>query len=219
MLKQQLLDIARLKTNLKGAVPHNCFGNINGVIYFLNGIQTFSYTPTESSNMVGMIYGTGDWIGALSIGDEYKLFVLSEELEPIRILYFPSKEIEHLAAEDPNVYKWLFFAAKGAQRIWASASAVTQHDKVTRAAYAIMEMAIRQEKSNANKLTVKVSQQQLSDLSGISRSRLNEVLKSFENEGAITLSRGSIQINDQSKLSDKLKPLYSTFQINQRKKR
>lgn len=211
-LKQQLVDIARIQHGLTGIIQPAGYSRLTGLVYFVSGIQTFCYTPKHGGNVLGAIFGAGDWLGSLALWDDYKVFILAEEVEPASVLYFPGKEIERLTEKDPNVYKWLFFIAKRTQRTWTRANLAAQHDKNTRAAFVILEMAIRQAGAELKPMTLAVSQQQLADVTGISRSRLNEVLKGFEQDGDISLRRGSIELKSPQALSARLHSLNSMFQ-------
>ncbi|TCI05151.1 Crp/Fnr family transcriptional regulator [Corallincola luteus] len=212
-LKHELLAIARVEKSLSSLIKDREMGLFSGVIYFIRGVQTICFAPYEGTNMVGTVLGPGDWVGALSIGASFQLFVLTEEVAPVHLLYFPGGKLKQMANNDSDVYKWLFHIAQKAQSNWMQANLAAMHDKRVKTAYALLEFARRQASATVDKTVpmIKVSQDQLASVTGLSRSRLNEVLRNFEKAGEVKLGRGQLQILDMSALASRLHEMNTMF--------
>ncbi|GAA5217469.1 Crp/Fnr family transcriptional regulator [Corallincola platygyrae] len=210
-LKRQLLAIAELDTSIRSALNGYAFGNLNGVIYILNGSQTVCLGNETGNGLVGAVMGQGDWLGALTIGNRYQAYLMTEELAPTELLYFPGKKILNLAKTYPDIYRWLFHTAQSTQLKWLQANLAAHQSRFTRAAFALIEVTARQHDPIPTQPEIRVSQDQLARLSGFSRSRLNEVLRIFEQKGYVKLGRGKITLTSLAGLNEHLQELHTVF--------
>ena len=70
------------------------------------------------------------------------------------------------------------------------------HEKEQKTVYVLLELAARQNTDVNDVARIDVSQSQLSSITGISRPRLNEVLKNLEKKKGIKTHRGRVVISD-----------------------
>ena len=81
------------------------------------------------------------------------------------------------------------------------------HEKEQKTIYVLLELAARQTNVTGAKVSINISQTQLSTITGISRPRLNEVLKSIEQQGLVTIQRGKVSISDFEGLYERISPM------------
>lgn len=206
-LIDSLLEIAVIKTGIHSLEITQKFKNLPGVFYILSGSAGICFSTENMKSLSGGVIGKGDWMGALSIHAEYNLFAVAEEVEPITMVLFPAEKILALAEEQCMVFKWLLYCGTRSQSIWMQAYLSSIHEKDQKTIYVLLELAARQTNIAGATVTVNVSQTQLSTITGISRPRLNEVLKGVEQAGLVKIQRGKVFITDVEGLYARISPM------------
>ncbi|MCG9542468.1 Crp/Fnr family transcriptional regulator [Vibrio sp. Isolate33] len=206
-LIDSLVEIAVFKTGIHSLEITQKFQNLPGVFYILSGSAGICFSTENMKSLSGGVIGKGDWMGALTIHAEYNLFAVAEEVEPISMILFPSDKVLELAEEQCMVFKWLLHCGTRAQSIWMQAYLSSIHEKEQKTIYVLLELAARQTNITGATVSINVSQTQLSTITGISRSRLNEVLKGIEQAGLVTIQRGKVFITDIEGLYERISPM------------
>ena len=206
-LIDSLFEIAVFKTGINSLEITQKFQNLPGVFYIFSGSAGICFSTQNMKSLSGGVIGKGDWMGALSIHAEYNLFAVAEEVEPITMVLFPSEKVLELAEEQCMVFKWLLHCGTKAQSIWMQAYLSSIHEKEQKTIYVLLELAARQNNIAGATVSVNVSQTQLSTITGISRSRLNEVLKGIEQDGLVKIQRGKVFISDVQGLYERISPM------------
>lgn len=204
-LKRQLLDIAQQG---KGLPNTQAFP---GVYYITNGLATLSVLSENMSNSLGFVIGVNDWVGANSIGDIDKMFLLSVELEPLEYLFFSKKKVKQLSENNLEVFKFLFHCLNKIQPRFWQVSLTALHGKEVRIVYTLLSLAERKKTVKGAKISIKITQEQLCEVTGLSRPRINEVLKMIEKAHEISIERGIIHIIDITALGNRLNQLNTMF--------
>lgn len=184
---------------------------LSGVMYIKRGIAGIGFNSEHTNTMNSAIFGTGNWLGASMINHVVRVLAHIEQIEPIEIIFFAKDKIDQLAAKDPNIYKWLYYGSLQTQHQWLTAQAVSLHDREVRVVYTLLEIAKYAKKVKGSISAVHASQKQLSIIAGISRPRLNEVLKSLESSEEISVSRGSIHLINQQALAQRLEKVNTSI--------
>lgn len=204
-IKLFLLDIGIQRQGI------NCIGgtatspHAEGLIYCLQGSAIISWSSYDMRNKIGAVLGGNDWLGFMSIDDEKSNYVYSTiEITPVNCLVFPKKAILDYANEDPEMFKLLFYIAKKVVPKWLQASITALHDVELRIVSALIDLILVEPKIFNGQVEINITQQQLSDLTGVSRPRVNEVLKHVERSGQIKVTRNKLQINDINALTQRL---------------
>ncbi|WP_299136070.1 Crp/Fnr family transcriptional regulator [uncultured Vibrio sp.] len=206
-LIDSLVEIAVFKTGIHSLEITQKFQNLPGVFYILSGSAGICFSTENMKSLSGGVIGKGDWMGALTIHAEYNLFAVAEEVEPISMILFPADKVLELAEEQCMVFKWLLHCGTRAQSIWMQAYLSSIHEKEQKTIYVLLELAARQTNITGATVSINVSQTQLSTITGISRSRLNEVLKGIEQAGLVTIQRGKVFISDIEGLYERISPM------------
>ncbi|MEZ9566684.1 Crp/Fnr family transcriptional regulator [Vibrio artabrorum] len=203
-LKTALLDISVIVTDFSGIKINIDYLQLDGVFYIHSGNLLVGYSAEETNTSLGTIFGQSTWLGSSSLFSTNNFIFLAEELTPIKMLYFPKAKIESIAEQEPSLYKMLFEIMKQNAPRYLLSSLSFIHGKHIKLAYTLynyLKLATNETMFVPTALTI--SQQQLSTITGISRPRVNEVLKSFEKEGIIYIQRGKVIVEDQKKLRKK----------------
>lgn len=141
------------------------------------------------------------------INQSFKVHATIEELEPVEVIFFPKDKIDQIAGKDPLVYKFLYHSSLESQQAWLKAQIVSLHNRETRVVYALLEVSRHTSQIQGSIVSVNASQKQLSSITGISRPRLNEVLKMLESNGEISVMRGAIHLLEIERLKQRLAPM------------
>lgn len=193
-LQQALLAIARPVDLLQ---QYNRLNPPPGIFYLEQGAVLLTVPDGQMKRSIGMALGPGDWWGIHAFDPEvHQLFSLMEELLPPVAWLLPKAEVEQLGRQAPEVYKWLFAIALQQHGVRLQLNLNSWHSLPQRVAYLLLHLGDRCGQALPEGLQLPISQQQLSLLAGISRPRLNEVLKQFELDGLLRLARGRILLLD-----------------------
>ncbi|SEG04263.1 Crp/Fnr family transcriptional regulator [Vibrio hangzhouensis] len=194
-LKHALISTATIREGTSGLEITNKFSKMPGVFYILSGSLGICFSTSDMKNISGAVVGRGDWIGPLSIYGDSELYAIAEQIEPVRLLFFPKQTIYKLTNLHPEVYQWLYFCGQKSQSLWMQALLSSIHSREQKVVYAIVSLVTYSKYFKGTKLCINISQSQLAMITGISRPRLNEALKILEFKGFISIQRGKIYID------------------------
>ncbi len=197
-LKESLLSIAQPTDNLLN-------GHEQGLFYVVQGLAFAHFAPeTIVNTMNSAVIRKGIWIGSSQQNKRIHVHSHIEEVNPLTLLYFPKDKISKLCDVNPETYKFLYHTRDTISSTWLTSQLVSLFDKETRIVFALTQLAEHSQSIQGSVIRLELSQKQLSIITGISRPRLNEVLKSLEQSNEVSLERGSIFINDLAKLKLRL---------------
>lgn len=192
------------------AKPFDCqrlTGSLPGVIYVSSGCLVGYAANASMSNSLGLIFGRGCWLGTQSIHNPaYAPSERYETLLPTELWLFPRADVELLSEKDPEVFKFLFHIAQQVVRISLQMGSNTLFCLTTRIAYVLLELVAKNTAADPFASSLQITQQKLSQIAGISRPRVNEVLKELARTGEITIRRGGLDITDMASLKARLHP-------------
>lgn len=194
--RSAILSISELRQGMSSFLSFNNFVSVPGLFYILQGSAGVSFTSNEVKKVIGGVVGKSDWLGANTFNQEAKYFLLTEEIEKLKVLLFPKDKLLDLANKDPLVYKFLFHTASSSHQIWMDILISNINDKQFKLIFILYRLWKKGSNTEDNLPVIYISQNQLSSFSGISPARLNEVLKHLEHCGYIKLKRGRIFILD-----------------------
>ncbi len=120
-------------------------------------------------------------------------FFIINEIEKVELLYIPKDEITRLAKKDPLIYKWILDIVSENVPHWFQSHLISMSKKDVRVLYCLATLLPIYE-NKLKEISLNVTQQDVSNLCGVTRPRVNEVLKKFESQGFIKLKRKMIVI-------------------------
>ena len=183
-----------------------------GVIYIHHGSLAVMFSNTEMDASLGVILGPGDWFGYQTLSlQPTQFFAFVEPLSPVDAYVLPQAKLQRLAENEPEVYKFLYFIGNRIHTSNLQLLLNSLHDLTSRLVYLLFELARSQPKVANAEWTLTISQQQLSFISGISRPRINQILKRLERDGEIRTQRGKIVIQDLQALQARINQVNLMF--------
>ena len=202
--KDKLMTIAQIRKGLKQYPSRMVNGKVPGITYITKGIIFIYHTSKNMNNINGVVCGSHDWLGGDGIDNNAEIIIFIEQIEEIEYLFFPAIKVKELAETEPEVFKWLYYCTVKIQPNILQSQLISLHDKEVRIVYALLTLAKHKQVIIGQQTSLQISQQQLSTITGLSRPRINEVLKKIEKENEIAIARGKIYIIDKKALGKRL---------------
>lgn len=171
--------------------------NFSDLVYIKKGRFSISLPHSDLTTVYSFTLEPNSWFGALTFMSSPHPFVLINELEDVELLWISNKRLTEIAEKNPFIYKWLLNLASNNIPKWLQVQLITLSSKQVRVIYCLATL-IAPNKKWESQIEVNVSQQQLSDICGLSRPRVNEVLKNLEQKELIELKHKKIIIKHPS---------------------
>lgn len=165
-----------------------------GVTYFCDGSAVVTMQTPNLKTINNMVFTQGNWFGDYQPAQQDNFSLTFSVWAPITVIHFENTKLKHLIDDCIETYSWLYHISLASRPKWLQAQLLSAENKRIRTAYMLLEFLAHNIQDSENKLSI--SQQALSDMIGISRQRVNEVLIEFQSNGCIYLERNSIQITN-----------------------
>ncbi|WP_019028036.1 Crp/Fnr family transcriptional regulator [Colwellia piezophila] len=203
--KQQLLSIATMSNNIHKLGVPPVSSQFEGVAFIIKGVGYLTMLSHDFKSSQGIIVGQGDWLGAVSVGDFDTSMIKAEEIEPIQLIYFDRQKVERLALDNNEIYKWLFAIAKAFSKKWANHFSYQSCNRSLKVLYTLTELASYSLLVDKEDPCIRATQYQIGEISGVSRSRVSEIIQSYKQLNILKTSRECIHVNQYQHLYTKAK--------------
>lgn len=194
-----LLDIGHVRAVRDRALLYGVGDEPDGLWAVLEGeVRLVSY-PAVGMELVGLIVGTGGWFGELSVLDGGPRPHDAICFGPARVVNLPMDEVSRLAAARPEIYRDIALLGcahqRGALAVVGQSLAQPVRVRLARTLAASVRAA-----ADASPGVLRIRQEDLAAMVGVSRQTLNKLLKSLERAGIVELSYAQITIRDPAAL-------------------
>lgn len=204
-LTHKLLSIAQLRSKLTASELDDSSIAHQGVSFILEGTVTICMQTPNLKTVNNIVMGQGDWFGNYdSENASYTPFFLTE-IEPVRLIHFKNSDLQQLAEENIELYKWFHSLSFEAKAKWLQSQLMMSENLRSRITYLLIELAAHIPFITGQIPKLSVSQQQISQITGIARQRVNETIKQLEKDKLVHLERGGIYLTDLTGLGNTLK--------------
>ncbi|MCL1068982.1 Crp/Fnr family transcriptional regulator [Shewanella olleyana] len=167
-----------------------------GLLYCVQGLGTFATTSLDNRPLASFIFGKQMWVGAVAIEIYPKINLYTCELEPLKSLFFPKKDLNTLAETNGEVYKLFYSIMRTNSPKLVQGMHLSFYGIEERINFFLLELARSKKLTDSPRIEIKITQQQLSEIANVSRPRVNEILNKFAQQGFIELVRGKMIITD-----------------------
>lgn len=192
--KRQLLALAETHSTLTTTPLKQTNVDKVGVSFVLEGIMTAHISAPDSHHLSSCLLGPNDWVGAMALIEKADTIIIAEEIEPVKLLLFPWEKIRQLTEVNLETYKWLYHAAGEMQSKLMQNQFIAKFGRENRVVYTLLDLLAQHPSVTGALPSLRITQAQISLISGMTRPRVNEMLKKLEREGDIALERNSIRI-------------------------
>ncbi|HEY4344170.1 MAG TPA: Crp/Fnr family transcriptional regulator [Parvibaculum sp.] len=127
-----------------------------------------------------------------------KRLVTAQVRERSTLIYVPESSLEAIARREPDL--WLHFAELASEHLLAATQAMVANARSTPAARIAMHLTVLVGDAGMP-ADLAITQDELAELSGLSRKTVNQVLKAFERLGAVETGYRRLRVLDTSRFS------------------
>ncbi len=179
-------------TNLKNIDLTTGFFNFSGLCFVKKGRFSISLPQQNLETLYSYIVEANSWFGALTLMPIPHPFLLINEIETVELLYISKNRLTEIADENPLIYKWLLNIAADNMPQWFQVPQIALSNKKIRVIFCLCTLLPL---NNTSALVeIVASQQNISDICGLSRPRVNGVLKELEQQELLQIQHKKIVI-------------------------
>jgi CRP-like cAMP-binding protein len=201
---QQYFEEENFKvTTLKNIDLTTGFFNFSGLCFIRKGRFSISLPQQNLETLYSYIVETNTWFGALTMMPIPHPFLLINELEEVELLYISKDRLTEIADANPLIYKWLLNIAADNMPQWFQVPQIALSNKKIRVIYCLCTL-LPLNQNDDSLVEIAASQQNISDICGLSRPRVNGVLKELEQQGLIEIQHKKISIKQPNVLFKQL---------------
>uniref|UniRef100_UPI0037364489 Crp/Fnr family transcriptional regulator n=1 Tax=Shewanella waksmanii TaxID=213783 RepID=UPI0037364489 len=201
-LQQALLNLSERKKVFEPALDNSQLINQGANFIEQGTLAVCIQTPSlKTANCI--VIGKGGWFGNYIDGASSLSSFVFIEIEPCTVVHFNNDKLKKIALTNNEIYKWFYSLTFESRAKWLQSQLINSESLLVRVVYQLLEILLHITQANADD-EIAVSQQQLSEMTGIARQRVNEVMKQLERDGIVQLCRGKIVVKDRQRLSNQL---------------
>ena len=182
------------------------------VCQLISGQVKYFSSDLEGRGKVLIVMGKGDWIGLAELFTQLPAPWDVTAITPVKLRKVNYRDFNNLLDKHPPIARQLLKIFSLRFRFFSlfdlDHSALTLRERVIKVLY-LLSTSFDNGDRSARKITLKVSQEELSMIVGASRQKVNAELKAVQQEGLLTLHYGSITLIDRAKLRDQHQQLFS----------
>ncbi|QBY05136.1 Crp/Fnr family transcriptional regulator [Thalassotalea sp. HSM 43] len=170
----------------------------DGLNYLFTGSLILSIRTSDFDHFTYKLLGKDDFLYYGQFFD-YRLqeSIAAEVLQDCQMLKLSEQHLIRLSEQQPEFYKFMFSLLKMRTLPLLQKGLLNQKFSVAiKVAYTLLDLASKQTTPAGTMIMLEITQQQLANLSDVTRQRVNAVLKDFEKQQYIELVRGKIYIKN-----------------------
>lgn len=187
-----LLRDARVRAAASGSTLQTNGGPPDGLKAVLSGEVRLVRNTPEGDESVAAILGPGAWFGGLSAVDGGPQTHDAVAFGPVRALHLSQQALEQAAADEPVLWRDLALLIAGFHR--ASQTVVAQ--SLTQPILVRLARTLAGATRTGGSDTVRLRQEDLAAMIGVSRPTINKALKQLERRRMIEVAYRRIEVRD-----------------------
>lgn len=207
-LQDSLLALARLRELAPGQCLFQRGDAPCGLYVVLAGAMRVGAVSSEGKEALLTLVEAPQWFGEISLFDGQTRTHDAQAEGAVRLLWIPQAALLALLEQHPE--HWRDFALLMSQKLRQVFVVLEQQSLLTaapRVAHRLLQIAAGYGEMDAPRRVLQLSQEQLALMLSLSRQTTNQILKSLQQEGALRLSYGEIEILDLTRLQALASPV------------
>lgn len=200
-LQDSLLRSARLRALAPGQVLFQRGDAPCGLYAVLSGSMRVGAVSSEGKEALLTLVEAPQWFGEISLFDGQPRTHDAQAEGGVNLLWIPQAALLALLAQHPGY--WRDFALLMSQKLRLVFVALEQQSLLAaapRVALRLLQIAAGYGEMNDSRRVLQLSQEQLALMLSLSRQTTNQILKSLQQDGALRLGYGEIEILDPARL-------------------
>jgi len=172
-----------------------------GLYALLDGAMRVGAVATDGKEALLTLIEAPHWFGEISLFDGQPRTHDAQALGPTRLLWIPQAPLLNLLEQQPR--HWRDVALLMSHKLRVVFVALEQQSLLAaapRVAHRLLQIAAGYGELRGSRRVLQLSQEQLALMLSLSRQTTNQILKSLQQEGALRLGYGEIEIIDPARL-------------------
>ncbi|MCF4173620.1 Crp/Fnr family transcriptional regulator [Vibrio sp. McD22-P3] len=198
-LSQELVSVAQRISIEDPALTSPSLIN-RGINFIERGTLAICIQTPNLKTANCLLVGQDGWFGNYIDPNASLLPFIFIEIEPCSIIHFSNQRLRPICEKNAEIYKWFYSLTFESKEKWLQSQLIYSANITERIVYQLIDILAHMN-TKESMVEISVSQQQLSDMTGIARQRVNEVMKELERSQLVTLYRGKIRIDSPQKLA------------------
>ncbi|KFA95306.1 MULTISPECIES: Crp/Fnr family transcriptional regulator [Vibrio] len=198
-LSQELVSVAQRISIEDPALTSPSLIN-RGINFIERGTLAICIQTPNLKTANCLLVGQDGWFGNYIDPNASLLPFIFIEIEPCSIIHFSNQRLRPICEKNAEIYKWFYSLTFESKEKWLQSQLIYSANITERIVYQLIDILAHMN-TKESMVEISVSQQQLSDMTGIARQRVNEVMKELERNQLVTLYRGKIRIDSPQRLA------------------
>lgn len=198
-LSQELVSVAQRISIEDPALTSPSLIN-RGINFIERGTLAICIQTPNLKTANCLLVGQDGWFGNYIDPNASLLPFIFIEIEPCSIIHFSNQRLRPICEKNAEIYKWFYSLTFESKEKWLQSQLIYSANITERIVYQLIDILAHMN-TKESMVEISVSQQQLSDMTGIARQRVNEVMKALERNQLVTLYRGKIRIDSPQRLA------------------
>ncbi|AYV23948.1 MULTISPECIES: Crp/Fnr family transcriptional regulator [Vibrio] len=198
-LSQELVSVAQRISIEDPALASSSLIN-RGINFIESGTLAICIQTPNLKTANCLLVGQDGWFGNYIDPNASLLPFIFIEIEPCSIIHFSNQRLRPICEKNAEIYKWFYSLTFESKEKWLQSQLIYSANITERIVYQLIDILAHMN-TKESMVEISVSQQQLSDMTGIARQRVNEVMKELERNHLVTLYRGKIRIDSPQRLA------------------
>ncbi|MCY9852572.1 Crp/Fnr family transcriptional regulator [Vibrio mediterranei] len=198
-LSQELVSAAQRISIEDPALASSSLIN-RGINFIESGTLAICIQTPNLKTANCLLVGQDGWFGNYIDPNASLLPFIFIEIEPCSIIHFSDQRLRPICEKNAEIYKWFYSLTFESKEKWLQSQLIYSANITERIVYQLIDILAHMN-TKESMVEISVSQQQLSDMTGIARQRVNEVMKELERNHLVTLYRGKIRIDSPQRLA------------------
>ncbi|MCG9627402.1 Crp/Fnr family transcriptional regulator [Vibrio mediterranei] len=198
-LSQELVSVAQRISIEDPALASSSLIN-RGINFIESGTLAICIQTPNLKTANCLLVGQDGWFGNYIDPSASLLPFIFIEIEPCSIIHFSNQRLRPICEKNAEIYKWFYSLTFESKEKWLQSQLIYSANITERIVYQLIDILAHMN-TKESMVEISVSQQQLSDMTGIARQRVNEVMKELERNQLVTLYRGKIRIDSPQRLA------------------
>lgn len=198
-LSQELVSVAQRISIEDPALASSSLIN-RGINFIESGTLAICIQTPNLKTANCLLVGQDGWFGNYIDPNASLLPFIFIEIEPCSIIHFSNQRLRPICEKNAEIYKWFYSLTFESKEKWLQSQLIYSANITERIVYQLIDILAHMN-TKESMVEISVSQQQLSDMTGIARQRVNEVMKELERNQLVTLYRGKIRIDSPQRLA------------------
>lgn len=189
---QDMKNATQVRTLHRGQRLSEIGDTSNHLIGVERGFVAIHTDDDHQLDMIGHVFGPGEWFGIAAILSDKPRFVGSSALTEVRVRQLPKNAFERIAQKHPHLWKTIaVLSVMNAEVAVRVARDTLIKSPTDRCAATLNRLVGRQPLP----CELPITQSQLADICSLSRGSVSKALTALEATGAITRGYSSITVN------------------------